>query len=224
MATDFTVTISLLAADATAHLLENPFCPAFLRDAPAPVTLALVGLLGAVFLKGFKEAVGIAVALVAMYLAMNAVVVGVSMYEVATHPRAFADWRQNLWLEHGSAIAMIAQTAGKNYAVVEAMLQKYREELDKLLADYPSPSHAERMAAPRVANNWMAVHILESRMMLQNPTGASAMLLERRVTLADKRLHASLKSLAVLRRPRKPPAPKRQVNIANVGPMVVSNG
>ncbi len=108
VATDFTVTISLSAADATAHLLENPFCPAFLRDAPVPVTLALVGLLGAVFLKGFKEAVGIAVALVAVYLALNAVVVGVGLYEVATHPRVFADWRQNLWIEHGSPVAMIA--------------------------------------------------------------------------------------------------------------------
>ncbi len=123
-----------------------------------------------------------------------------------------------------SLLAMIVQTSGKNYAVVEAMIMKYREDIDELLSDYPNPSHAERMAATRAANNWMAVHILESRTMIQSPTSAGAMLLERRVTLAEKRLHASLRSLAVLRRLRKPAAPKKQVNIANVGPMVVSNG
>src|SRR5436305_755307 len=73
--TDFTVTITLSAADATAHLLENPFCPPALVGRQVAVTLVLVGLLGAVFIKGFKEAVGVAVVLVAAYLALNAVVV-----------------------------------------------------------------------------------------------------------------------------------------------------
>src|SRR5256885_5694688 len=62
-ATDFIITITLSAADASAHLMENPFAPAFLRGRQVEVTLALVALLGAVFLKGFKEAVGIAVLL-----------------------------------------------------------------------------------------------------------------------------------------------------------------
>src|SRR5207248_5524073 len=65
VATDFIITITLSAADATAHLLENPFCPPALKGQQVGVTLALVGLLGAVFLKGFKEAVGVAVVLVA---------------------------------------------------------------------------------------------------------------------------------------------------------------
>src|SRR4029453_1126351 len=42
VATDFTITITLSAADATAHLLENPFCPPALRGGQLPVTRALV--------------------------------------------------------------------------------------------------------------------------------------------------------------------------------------
>src|SRR4051794_30918094 len=64
MATDFIITITLSAADASAHLLENPFCPEFLHGQAVGVTLGLVALLGAVFLKGFREAIGLAVVLV----------------------------------------------------------------------------------------------------------------------------------------------------------------
>src|SRR5947209_10673776 len=71
VATDFTITITLSAADATAHLLENPFCPPAIKGQAVGVTLVLVGLLGAIFLKGFREAVGVAVVLVAAYLVLN---------------------------------------------------------------------------------------------------------------------------------------------------------
>ena len=39
------------------------------------ITLGLLALLAGVFLRGFSEAIGIAVALVAVYLALNLVVV-----------------------------------------------------------------------------------------------------------------------------------------------------
>src|SRR5438093_13602777 len=61
VATDFIITITLSAADASAHLVENPFAPPALHDQRVLVTLGLIALLGAVFLKGFKEAIGIAV-------------------------------------------------------------------------------------------------------------------------------------------------------------------
>src|SRR4029450_13894232 len=63
-ATDFVITITLSAADATAHLLETPFVPRALSDHRVGVTLFLIVLLAAVFLKGFGEAIGIAVGLV----------------------------------------------------------------------------------------------------------------------------------------------------------------
>jgi hypothetical protein len=86
VATDFTVTITLSAA-AAAHLLENPFCPPALRGGQVVLTLALVGLVGAVFLKGFKVAVGVAVVLVAAHLALNAAVIAA---ELARGPDALA--------------------------------------------------------------------------------------------------------------------------------------
>src|SRR5262249_21856177 len=66
-ATDFVITITLSAADATAHLVENPFAPAWL-DHPMVLTLLLLSVLGLVFLRGFSEAITLAVALVATYL------------------------------------------------------------------------------------------------------------------------------------------------------------
>src|SRR5437870_5583844 len=97
VATDFVITITLSAADATAHLLENPFVPDFLGGQQVAVTLLLVALLGAVFLKGFKEAIGLAVALVAVYLVLNAVVVGVGLLHLAQNPAALAGWESTLF-------------------------------------------------------------------------------------------------------------------------------
>jgi hypothetical protein len=91
--TDFIITITLSAADATAHIIENPFTPAYLKH-EIGVTLFLVAFLGAIFLKGFKEAIGIAVLLVFVYLLLNIVVLSVGMYHVLTHPQHFPDWKQ----------------------------------------------------------------------------------------------------------------------------------
>jgi len=107
VATDFIITITLSAADATAHIIENPFSPPALHDQAVLITLILIGLLAAVFLKGFKEAVGVAVVLVAIYLLLNVVVVTVGLYEVITHPRAITDWQSALFRSHGSPLAMV---------------------------------------------------------------------------------------------------------------------
>ncbi|HEY8184620.1 MAG TPA: hypothetical protein VIF64_01045 [Pyrinomonadaceae bacterium] len=101
VATDFIITITLSAADATAHIIENPFTPQLLKH-QVGVTLVLVALLGGVFLRGFKEAIGIAVILVAIYLLLNVVVVGYGLYEVFTHPHYFPDWKKAL-LDHPRA-------------------------------------------------------------------------------------------------------------------------
>src|SRR6059058_787661 len=79
-ATDFLITITLSAADASTHLIENPHLTDVLHGQQMLITLVLVALLGAVFLKGFLEAIGVAVALVGVYLVLNAVVVAVGLW------------------------------------------------------------------------------------------------------------------------------------------------
>ena len=71
------------------------------------MTLFLVALLGAVFLKGFKEAIGIAVTLVGLYLALNLIVVAVGLEQIVTHPRMFVEWKTALFASHGSPLAMM---------------------------------------------------------------------------------------------------------------------
>jgi hypothetical protein len=107
VATDFVITITLSAADASAHLLENPLAPAGLHGQRMAVTLALIGLLGAVFLKGFKEAIGIAVPLVTAYLALNAVVVAVGLAHLIQQPEAIVTWQRALVSEHGDPARML---------------------------------------------------------------------------------------------------------------------
>lgn len=107
-ATDFMITITLSAADAAAHVVENPHVPAFLHDERMLITLGLVALLGAVFLRGFTEAIGVAVVLVVAYLSLNAVVLGVSLWHVAENPTVIGDWRSALVTEHGNPWMMVA--------------------------------------------------------------------------------------------------------------------
>jgi hypothetical protein len=111
-ATDFIITITLSAADASAHVLENPFVPHFLHGWQVPVTLLLVALLGGVFLKGFTEAIGIAVWLVIVYLGLNVVVIAVALEHVLSAPHVVVDWSNLLVAEHGNwwiavAIALV---------------------------------------------------------------------------------------------------------------------
>ncbi|MFE7634394.1 amino acid transporter [Kitasatospora sp. NPDC057518] len=106
-ATDFMITITLSAADASAHLVENPHLHSALTGKQVMLTLIMIALLGAVFLKGFSEAIGLAVVLVAVYLSLNVVVVANGLWHVLKAPHVFSDWTHALTVEHGNAIAMI---------------------------------------------------------------------------------------------------------------------
>ncbi|MEP9383994.1 amino acid transporter [Nocardioides sp. KR10-350] len=106
-ATDFIITMTLSAADGAAHVVENPHVPDAVHGHNMLITLALLALLAAVFLRGFGEAIGIAVALVAAYLSLNAVVIAVGIIKVFEDPSVFADWRSGLVAEHGNVLAMV---------------------------------------------------------------------------------------------------------------------
>ncbi|MBD2563789.1 MULTISPECIES: amino acid transporter [Nostoc] len=107
VATDFIITITLSAADATAHIIENPLAPNWLHNQTIAITLILVALLGAVFLRGFREAIGIAVVLVGVYLLLNFIVVSVGLYQIVTHPGAIANWRTALFTRHSNPLILI---------------------------------------------------------------------------------------------------------------------
>ncbi len=140
VATDYIITITLSAADATAHLVENPFTPAFLHHRVL-VTLVLVGTLGAIFLKGFREAIGLAVFLVVTFLLLNVIVVVVGINEVFQHPEVLSNWKRavmtnpsvngNIWLVIGVSLILFPKLAlglsGFETAVAVMPLVKGRE-------------------------------------------------------------------------------------------------
>ena len=92
VATSWIITITLSAADATVHLLENPYLPPFLEGQAVAITVVLLLILGGVFLMGFSEAVAVAIPLVAVFLLMNAIIIGAGIIEVFTTPGALTDW------------------------------------------------------------------------------------------------------------------------------------
>src|ERR1700730_4871984 len=91
-ATDFVITITLSAADAAAHLVENPLTPPWL-DHPGAVTLVLLVILGAIFLRGFSEAIQLAVVLVIAYLALNLIVVLTGLNAILQRPELIGNWK-----------------------------------------------------------------------------------------------------------------------------------
>ncbi|WP_430592902.1 amino acid transporter [Humidisolicoccus flavus] len=107
-ATDFMLTITLSAADASAHAIENPFAPEWFEGSHVPMTIALIVLLAIVFLRGFREAIGIAVVVVAVYLALNLIVIFVSTAHVITNPVVISDWWSMLTAQHSNPIMMVA--------------------------------------------------------------------------------------------------------------------
>ena len=104
--TDFVITMTLSAADAAAHFVHNPYTPHALRNQMA-VTLFLLAILGAIFLKGFKEAINIAVVLVGIYLTLNLIVSVVGFFHVLQQPRLLLDWRRAVFTQHGSLLSII---------------------------------------------------------------------------------------------------------------------
>lgn len=104
-ATDFVITKTLSAADAVEHLMHNPiwkeYTPGFMREwsvdrQRVALTMVMLIVLGASFLRGMKEVVGLAVVIVAIYLGLNAIVIGSGVVYLVGHPDRFAEWISHL--------------------------------------------------------------------------------------------------------------------------------
>jgi len=108
--TDFIITMTLSAADAAAHFVHNPYTPHSLQN-QMNVTLFLLAILGAIFLKGFKEAIDVAVVLVGIYLALNLIVTLVAFVHILLHPHLLLDWNKAIFVQHGSLLSIIGISA-----------------------------------------------------------------------------------------------------------------
>jgi hypothetical protein len=113
-ATDYVITKTLSAADAAEHIISNP---TFFHD-PAPnpnlnpqqlaqfnqdikndhvkwqiiITIGLLLALGAMFLRGFREVIGVAVVIVGVYLLLSGIVIGSGLLYLFNHPEYFVNW------------------------------------------------------------------------------------------------------------------------------------
>ena len=94
--TSWLVTITLSAADASVHLIENPYVPEAFHGKNVLITVVLLLILGFVFLLGFNEAVVVAIPLVGAFLALNAVIVVVGILHVVAQPELLAGWTNAL--------------------------------------------------------------------------------------------------------------------------------
>lgn len=125
-ATDFVITKTLSAADAAEHIISNPnfyrvvepdpnFNPeqlaAFEEQVKVDhikwqiiITVGLLVALGAMFLRGFKEVLGVAVVIVGVYLVLNAIVIGSGVVYLIQHPHHVSHWwnevQQGRWHLH----------------------------------------------------------------------------------------------------------------------------
>jgi hypothetical protein len=124
-ATDFVITKTLSAADAAVHMISNPHWPLPPPDDAEKtrqamcVTSFLLLLLGASFLRGFREVIGLAVIIVGIYLVFNAVVIGAGLAYLAEHPALFSNWVRQV--EAGNWHLKDAPISGSGWLVMAAI-------------------------------------------------------------------------------------------------------
>ncbi len=155
-ATDFVITITLSAADAAKHLIENPLfqhAPKFMHS-QIGITLAMIMALGALFLKGVREVIGVAVAIVAVYLVMNVIVISGGLVTLAQQPHYVTEW----WTKLSSGDVGISphhHDAPAEEAEAGAVADAGSETPEEAAAD-PAPAESPAAPAPLVPLTWYA--------------------------------------------------------------------
>jgi hypothetical protein len=76
--------------------VQNPLLHGVLGDSHVALTLGMLGLLAAVFLRGFREAIGFASIVAIPYIVLNAVVLVAAAVSLPDHPMAIENWSQSL--------------------------------------------------------------------------------------------------------------------------------
>jgi hypothetical protein len=150
VATSWIITITLSSADATAHFVENPFAPAFLTGQQVLITIVLLLTLCAVFLAGFKEAVGVAVPMVAVFLVVNAVVVVVGLVHALGEPIAVDRWLEALL--HTGGPADIALAAFLAFPLLVLGLSGFETGVSMMPLVHAEGATDQERLAHRIAN------------------------------------------------------------------------
>ncbi|CAN5269647.1 hypothetical protein BH11PLA2_BH11PLA2_12420 [soil metagenome] len=134
-ATDFVITKTMSAADAGLHLIENPHWP-WKPDINDPaettqqmiVTMSLLMLLGGMFLRGFREVIGLAVGITLVYLTLNVIVIGSCLKYLYEHPVLWHDWldriRDGQWHVPGNPLNGAGGGLGMMIAVALLLFPK----------------------------------------------------------------------------------------------------
>ncbi len=151
VATSWIVTITLSAADASVHLLQNPLLPAGLGWLQVPVTIVLLLILGGVFLLGFSEAVNVAIPLVTVFLVLNAIVIADGVVQLFLHPEVFGNWQAAL-LRDGGGIGGVLLTTLIAFPLLVLGLSGFETGVSMMpLISASGQSAAERLAS-RIRN------------------------------------------------------------------------
>ena len=151
VATSWIITITLSSADATVHLLENPYLPEFLHGRAVLITVVLLLILGGVFLLGFNEAVVVAIPLVAVFLALNAVIVAVGIGEIVANPQLLSSWTEAL-TAHGSGFTDIAGPAVLAFPLLVLGLSGFETGVSMMPLVAATGNDPEQQLASRIKN------------------------------------------------------------------------
>ena len=108
--TDFIITMTLSAADASQHAIENPYLHPYLGEARVSLTLGLLFVLALVFLKGFQEAIGLASLVGIPYILLNLIVLVRALVEILRHPELLPNWNRALTV-HGDWTMLLLASA-----------------------------------------------------------------------------------------------------------------
>jgi hypothetical protein len=91
-ATGFVITMTLSAADAAVHAVENSLLHQIFGDHKILVTLGLLAMLAVVFLVGFSEAIGVALLIGGPYLMLNAVLIVYGLTQITQREGVLEAW------------------------------------------------------------------------------------------------------------------------------------